>query len=527
MNNRVEETSQDQVQEVELPRRPSVQIEGSPYLPMFDPESTISSPRLANTTMFARRESGKYPFSQTQLQAPSSPGMLYPFAQHGSSLSQFKAQSQVPASPRLDFDYMIPSTPTPGRTLRSSSDMSSTPGGTYASGGTSSPTNGMGAMVRPMLLRTPPTDHPTGMVKQLTGDEDEEEQDEEDEEGKSILPDLPMSPARFAFTSQFPTSSHALPSQSGAKADSPVSPHTATQEKFPTNPFTSDPLQTPTSQRHARKYSIPDSRIHARNLSLFFPHPSSSGPVIQPPSSPRLNAPVTDMKSTLKKAPGRPGLGAAGGFSFGASSGALKVGDGALGEDAGTHTVVGRRGHHVRFLRFRNQNQKGKDLLTLYLFLSKQHKHSLSHNFFSFLDPTVTNPNLPNSAETTLSTQANATPRPMATTFINGTQSGQLRSASVTSPLLPSPIVNPKPSKSIVSQTLSLSRSAKLTLAFGIMQFLIGSAVWVSGQAGGGVGLTGLGYLIVFEAIGVWVKLWGQVLRLGDGAVSSSRRPFG
>jgi hypothetical protein len=43
----------------------------------------------------------------------------------------------------------------------------------------------------------------------------------------------------------------------------------------------------------------------------------------------------------------------------------------------------------------------------------------------------------------------------------------------------------------------------------------------------GSVGLTGLGYLVVFDALGVWVRLWGEVLRTGEGSISTAERPFG
>jgi len=76
-------------------------------------------------------------------------------------------------------------------------------------------------------------------------------------------------------------------------------------------------------------------------------------------------------------------------------------------------------------------------------------------------------------------------------------------------------------------QVFFLQPAAQLTLGFGIMEFFLGASIWVEGQAMGSVGLTGLGYLVVFDALGVWVRLWGEVLRTGEGSTSTAERPFG
>ena len=144
-----------------------------------------------------------------------------------------------------------------------------------------------------------------------------------------------------------------------------------------------------------------------------------------------------------------------------------------------------------------------------------QHKHSLSHNFFSFLDPTVTNPDLAN---------LDAAPRPMATNHIGGTRSSP---NLATAPILPSPISNPTTSSSWIARMSNLSSKAQMTLGFGALEFFVGASIWVKGQGLGSVGLTGLGYLVVFDALGVWVKLWSEVIKSGDGSTSSAEKPFG
>ena len=59
-------------------------------------------------------------------------------------------------------------------------------------------------------------------------------------------------------------------------------------------------------------------------------------------------------------------------------------------------------------------------------------------------------------------------------------------------------------------------------MSFGILEFLIGAGLWVEGQLSGWRCLAGLGYLVVFDAMGVGVML------LSDGeGWSNVRRPYG
>lgn len=254
---------------------------------------------------------------------------------------------------------------------------------------------------------------------------------------------------------------------------------------------------------HGQNSSIGDGRVHARNLSLFFPQP---GTVLQAPGSPRrgsiqADAPVTDISGRGHK---RPGLGSDGSFTFGRAAVPAP-------SDNGEAKVVGRRGHHVGPAIA--DDQIGTDRG----FCRTQHKHSLSHNFFSFLDLTVTNPDLAN---------LDAAPRPMPTNHVGG--GGTTSSPNLaTVPILPLPISNPKTSASFVARLSSLSPNARATLAFGGAEFVLGAAIWVNGQSLGSVGLTGLGYLVIFDALGVWVKLWSEVIKSGEGSTSTPGRPFG
>jgi len=135
----------------------------------------------------------------------------------------------------------------------------------------------------------------------------------------------------------------------------------------------------------------------------------------------------------------------------------------------------------------------------------QQHKHSLSHNFFSFLDPTQTNPALasPNGAPN--SPRPNRSDTPQKVPML-------LAAPTITAS---SPTLSPLPPSKHSSQY-------QMLLSFGILQFLIGSGLWVEGQMSGWRCLAGLGYLVVFDAMGVGISL----LSRGE-AWSNVRRPYG
>lgn len=61
---------------------------------------------------------------------------------------------------------------------------------------------------------------------------------------------------------------------------------------------------------------------------------------------------------------------------------------------------------------------------------------------------------------------------------------------------------------------------------FGLLEFALGASLWVDGQAGGSVSVTGLGYLVVFDAIGVLggLGVWAGGL---SSETSGLRSPFG
>jgi hypothetical protein len=59
--------------------------------------------------------------------------------------------------------------------------------------------------------------------------------------------------------------------------------------------------------------------------------------------------------------------------------------------------------------------------------------------------------------------------------------------------------------------------------SFAVLEFIIGAGLWIEGQMSGWKCLAGIGYLVVFDAIGVWVQIIS-----GDGeGWRSVRRPYG
>lgn len=153
----------------------------------------------------------------------------------------------------------------------------------------------------------------------------------------------------------------------------------------------------------------------------------------------------------------------------------------------------------------------------------------MSHNFFSFLDPTVTNPALSGSGDASSDGMQqpplSAKPKLVASTLVNGSES--TRELDVSSiPLLPSPS-STHTRKSLVAKALGLSPRAQLKAGMGLLELFLGVSFWVDGQIHGNVSMTGLGYLVVFDAMGLLLQVWGGFLTSGLGAQSTIGNPFG
>ncbi|KAL0573533.1 hypothetical protein V5O48_008418 [Marasmius crinis-equi] len=257
------------------------------------------------------------------------------------------------------------------------------------------------------------------------------------------------------------------------------------------------PANPDTTPKHTRRHS----RMHSRNLSIFFPRPGGlpqntinedgsqeleiGGPddeesaVPIPSAGSNISVPGRRQRPLSSHGPTTP-LGA--GFTFGAKPPRPPGTPSPVPPpmSAGASSSSRRKGHH--------------------------HKHSLSHNFFSFLEPGA-NPHDPTTPREELHTQP--TPIPV----------------SPWNPISPFPL-SPPPSRSTSTQPISIPNGhakhheerlvveAEPPESFGalgwaICQFALGGWMWVSGQQNGSLAVTGLGYWVVFHALGVAV---GNVL---------------
>ncbi|ORY73821.1 cation efflux family-domain-containing protein [Leucosporidium creatinivorum] len=205
---------------------------------------------------------------------------------------------------------------------------------------------------------------------------------------------------------------------------------------------------------HARKHS----RIHERNLSAFFPRPGQApgegyGDTYQDPNVARRVGGWNDAPKDMPAANG-------GGWKATAQ----------VDDDASGKSKASRRGHH--------------------------HKRSVSHNFFSFSDPTQTDPRL-------------ATLNNLAAEKQRASLSPSGPTSLDSSPYLPAPshlrskyAHLPAPLRLFVFIALYLPLSTQLALALSVAQIVLGASLWVTGQSAESLATTGLGYLVVFDGMG-------------------------
>ncbi|KAF8586936.1 hypothetical protein K439DRAFT_1631238 [Ramaria rubella] len=265
------------------------------------------------------------------------------------------------------------------------------------------------------------------------------------------------------------------PSPLSASFPAPSSPNDA----LPPSPIAHRPAPPPptTPQDHRRRHS----RIHSRNLSIYFPHPGAAPPPASIAEDGAQELEVGDPNAVpetlLASVPLQQGRELSNGFSFGGRS---HRENGAVEEQPPTpgSAPAGRplrRGHH--------------------------HKHSLSHNFFSFMEPEASAPDT--------FTQGAPTPTPASASFPS------VPPTVIVSP--PPPVSAPPPPP---------FSFASLPALYSFTQFALGSILWVYGQRCGSLTTTGLGYWVVFDAFGVACT---AVLPsyLASAPLKSTARPYG
>jgi hypothetical protein len=233
----------------------------------------------------------------------------------------------------------------------------------------------------------------------------------------------------------------------------------------------SSPSAFRSQQVHARKHS----RIHERNLSAFFPRPGQAaagyGGTFEDPHTAPFQAGVADIPV--------------------ASERNVQGGQG-VGVGTPDKAQAGRRGHH--------------------------HRHSVSHNLFPFLDP-VTGGQTPTSPVKSLSQ-----PRAVDVQLPAATASFRQRFGHLSLFL-----------QVVAYASFHVPLATRALVSLALAQIAVGAVLWVQGQSGESLAVTGLGYLVVFDGIG---GLSSIILELPTGAQSvwdvvgsskdsSIRQPFG
>ncbi|KAF9645549.1 hypothetical protein BDM02DRAFT_3271637 [Thelephora ganbajun] len=212
------------------------------------------------------------------------------------------------------------------------------------------------------------------------------------------------------------------------------------------------------SRRHTH------NRIHSRNLSVFFPRPGTLPQPTIEEDSVEIPAPVT----TIRERTTHDNDGLRAGFRFG---GVPSSSDSSLTPSSSSGSRPSRRGHH--------------------------HKHSMSHNFFSFLEP----------GSQRSDTAASSGPPSASSTMTDFADSVAPPLVVPTTPVVPT--VDP------------------LAVVSCAVEAILGAAVWVTGQQTGSLSCTGLGYWVVFDSFGVALSriIPGYLAR--DSMQSRSRRTYG
>lgn len=259
-----------------------------------------------------------------------------------------------------------------------------------------------------------------------------------------------------------------------------------------------EPPPSPSASTHSRRHS----RLHSRNLSVFFPRPGSlphstiaedgSQEIeISPPTNgPSLaDVPMPSASPTLSKPPKKFGEG----FTFGGRPPPIV----ASTEEQPLPLPRGsRRGHH--------------------------HKHSLSHNFFSFLEPG-------SMGSRDLTSQH--IPVPVSPWTPTSPSPPSVSPSTVAFPRVPSESPSPtSPLSDSNNSPFSHLRDDALpygAIAASVAEFALGAWMWIVGQSVGSLACTGLGYWVVFDAIGVAVTTVLPVYLRQPVLKGPIRRPFG
>ena len=373
-----------------------------------------------------------------------------------------------------------------------------------------------------------------------------------------------------------PYGAHArAPSLSSDIAASPFrSSFSPLNDSMPTPLLNSNGTAQQAPQSASSKPPQRHSRIHSRNLSIFFPRPGATAvPSIAEDGAQEIEAPVSSIpmgttpsshskssQSATFSTPPPPRSQLGGGFKFGGrppqgqgSSSSIDQGlpdsassstDGGtpssvpmskVGSPASaTQTTASRRGHH--------------------------HRHSLSHSFFSFMEPGVSSHRRQPSSNLTagMTSPSPASPpslviSPSGDMSPNGSANGNPPQTAGWAPISPFPAsatsaafppaqllppkrtapfspALPQPSTQrsspLIQTVLALPVHMRYGLMFAVVEAAVGCGLWVLGSHYESLACSGLAYWVAFDAFGVGLGVYGRLVDAGAGG-GSLRLPYG
>ena len=278
-------------------------------------------------------------------------------------------------------------------------------------------------------------------------------------------------------------------------------------------------------REHSRKHST----VHARNLSVFFPRPEQQG---QAGYQGRADEDDEEQDQVALDIPGAETRGW--GYANGQSNKAYNARLG--GEETPPSQPNSRRGHH--------------------------HRHSMSHNFFPFIDTTQSprrtsnsslspnhpvhgksGPVSPGSSTLQVPDSATSPSTPRSVPSLSSSTSRH-RHTSSDPDIIPSMSLRtkyshlPSPVRLILGIAFHLPLLTQISLLAACTEVGLGASLWIAGQSGESLAVTGLGYLVVFDGLAALSsimvegnargtdRLWDvmQGRRAGDNGV---RYPFG
>ncbi|KAI0698974.1 hypothetical protein C8T65DRAFT_660382 [Cerioporus squamosus] len=265
-------------------------------------------------------------------------------------------------------------------------------------------------------------------------------------------PFSPITPS--PLSASFPPQQLAMPPPHKMSAS-----HTAPELHQPTSPVdgVSQSKAAP-PRRH--------SRIHSRNLSVYFPRPGSlPATTIAEDGAQELDFSSPPPEESVPIPSASPGPGQRSfreGFTFAQPSSA----------------GASRRGHH--------------------------HKHSLSHNFFSFLEPGGQNPADLHTQPTPMPVSPWAPISPFPSSQSMSSMDGEKMAVNGR----PTTVTKSR-AKSPIGKIRASTQISPVAVGVAVWQFVLGAWLWITGQQVGSLSCTGLGYWVVFDAFGVAL---GQIL---------------